>query len=700
VNNSLAITSVALLCTALWACGGGGGEQKTPEAPQPPTAPRSLVAAAGNGEVTLGWQIVAQATSYNLYLAAESGVNPVNYTTLNDGAMLPRVPNPTTVINLDNGTLYSFVVTALNAAGESDISNQAQATPLGPPSSNANLSGLSLGAGTLTPMFDPAVTAYSSDVPLATANVTVTPSSEDSAATLTVNGTAVVSGAHGAPLPLGEGANVIDIVVTAQDGITTRTYSVSVTRQSASNFAQQAFVKASNSDAGDGFGYAVALAGDTLVVGAPFEASIDANEDDSSAPDAGAVYVFVRSNDAWTQQAYIKASNAGITDEFGYSVAVSGDTLAVGAHNEASAVSGIDGNQLNNSAAGAGAVYVFTRDGAGNWSQQAYIKASNTGAGDEFGASVALAGDTLAVGAPLEDSATDIINGEQLNESAANAGAVYVFVRNGAGTWQQQAYVKASNTDAGDRFGHRVAMSGDTLAVSARDEDSASVGVGGDQAGDMAVNSGAAYVFVRDGNGQWTQQAYVKASNAGANDIFGASLVLDNDTLAVGSPYEDSAANTINGEQLNEDAFNAGAAYVFVRDGNGLWSQQAYVKSANSETRDLFGWSIALSGDTLLVGATGEASASTGVNSEAGGNDADEAGAAYVFVRNAGLWSQSAYVKPSNTGTEDQFGIGVAVSGETLAIGARAEDSDGTGIDPVPNEDAVDSGAGYVYFRD
>jgi hypothetical protein len=192
----------------------------------------------------------------------------------------------------------------------------------------------------------------------------------------------------------------------------------------------------------------------------------------------------------------------------------------------------------------------------------------------------------------------------------------------------------------------------------------------------------------------------VKASNAGANDIFGASLVLDNDTLAVGSPYEDSAANTINGEQLNEDAFNAGAAYVFVRDGNGLWSQQAYVKSANSETRDLFGWSIALSGDTLLVGATGEASASTGVNSEAGGNDADEAGAAYVFVRNAGLWSQSAYVKPSNTGTEDQFGIGVAVSGETLAIGARAEDSDGTGIDPVPNEDAVDSGAGYVYFRD
>jgi hypothetical protein len=614
--------------------------------------------------------------------------------------MLPRVPNPTTVINLDNGTLYSFVVTALNAAGESDISNQAQATPLGPPSSNANLSGLSLGAGTLTPMFDPAVTAYSSDVPLATANVTVTPSSEDSAATLTVNGTAVVSGAHGAPLPLGEGANVIDIVVTAQDGITTRTYSVSVTRQSASNFAQQAFVKASNSDAGDGFGYAVALAGDTLVVGAPFEASIDANEDDSSAPDAGAVYVFVRSNDAWTQQAYIKASNAGITDEFGYSVAVSGDTLAVGAHNEASAVSGIDGNQLNNSAAGAGAVYVFTRDGAGNWSQQAYIKASNTGAGDEFGASVALAGDTLAVGAPLEDSATDIINGEQLNESAANAGAVYVFVRNGAGTWQQQAYVKASNTDAGDRFGHRVAMSGDTLAVSARDEDSASVGVGGDQAGDMAVNSGAAYVFVRDGNGQWTQQAYVKASNAGANDIFGASLVLDNDTLAVGSPYEDSAANTINGEQLNEDAFNAGAAYVFVRDGNGLWSQQAYVKSANSETRDLFGWSIALSGDTLLVGATGEASASTGVNSEAGGNDADEAGAAYVFVRNAGLWSQSAYVKPSNTGTEDQFGIGVAVSGETLAIGARAEDSDGTGIDPVPNEDAVDSGAGYVYFRD
>ncbi|MDH3715723.1 MAG: FG-GAP repeat protein [Gammaproteobacteria bacterium] len=151
---------------------------------------------------------------------------------------------------------------------------------------------------------------------------------------------------------------------------------------------------------------------------------------------------------------------------------------------------------------------------------------------------------------------------------------------------------------------------------------------------------------------------------------------------------------------MNEAAFNAGAAYVFVRDGNGLWSQQAYIKSANSETRDLFGWSIALGGDTLLVGATGEASASTGVNSEPGNNDADEAGAAYVFVRSAGLWSQSTYIKPSNTGAEDQFGIGVAVSGDTLAIGARAEDSDGIGIDPIPDNDAADSGAGYVYFRE
>src|SRR5262249_46049315 len=145
---------------------------------------------------------------------------------------------------------------------------------------------------------------------------------------------------------------------------------------------------------------------------------------------------------------------------------------------------GIGGNQADNSAFQAGAVYVFTRSGA-TWSQQAYLKASNTDAFDEFGASVALSagGSTLAVGPTRESSAATGIGGNPADNSASLAGAVYVFTRSGA-TWSQQAYLKASNTDAGDNFGGSVALSADgsTLAVGTRLEASAATGIGGNSA--------------------------------------------------------------------------------------------------------------------------------------------------------------------------------------------------------------------------
>src|SRR5262249_12475652 len=152
------------------------------------------------------------------------------------------------------------------------------------------------------------------------------------------------------------------------------------------------------------------------------------------------------------------------------------------------------------SASNAGAVYVFTRSGS-LWNLQAYIKASNTEAGDSFGASVALAADgsILAVGAPLEDSSATGINNSQAN-GATDSGAVYVFARSGS-VWAQQAYVKASNTGAGDEFGFSVALSPDglTLAAGAIAEDSAATGVGGDQSSNAASNAGAAYTFARTG---------------------------------------------------------------------------------------------------------------------------------------------------------------------------------------------------------
>src|SRR5690349_9185924 len=148
------------------------------------------------------------------------------------------------------------------------------------------------------------------------------------------------------------------------------------------------------------------------------------------------------------QQGYLKASNTNANDQFGYLIAFSGDTLVVGAPQEGSNATGVNGDQANNSAPNAGAVYVFTRTG-GVWTQQAYLKASNTDANDQFGVSVALSGDTLAVGAMFEDSNATGVNGNQADNSAPGAGAVYVFTRTG-GVWTQQAYLKASNTDAND----------------------------------------------------------------------------------------------------------------------------------------------------------------------------------------------------------------------------------------------------------
>jgi hypothetical protein len=197
-------------------------------------------------------------------------------------------------------------------------------------------------------------------------------------------------------------------------------------RQIVAQLVQQGYLKASNTEANDVFGYSVALAGDTLAVGVPGEASaatgINGNQVDNSAPNSGAVYVFTRTNGIWSQQAYLKASNTETNDGFGGSVALDGDTLAVGATGEASA----NGNQTNNSAPESGAAYVFTRTGS-TWTQQAYVKASNAEGLDLFGSSIALAGDTLIVGALFKASAATGVNGNQVNNNAPDSGAAYVF---------------------------------------------------------------------------------------------------------------------------------------------------------------------------------------------------------------------------------------------------------------------------------
>jgi hypothetical protein len=226
---------------------------------------------------------------------------------------------------------------------------------------------------------------------------------------------------------------------------------------------------------------------------------IDGVQASDTAPDGGAVYIFARDGSAWTQQAYVKASNTDAGDGFGLSVALSADasTLAVGAIQEDSAAIGVNGEELNNAAPGSGAAYVFTRTGS-TWAQQAYLKASNTDVLDELGFSVALSadGNLIAIGSYLESSNAIGLGGDQSNNSARGAGAVYELTRSGS-AWSMQDYVKASNTGAGDGFGNAVALSGSgsTLAVAAFHEASAATGLDGDGADNSAGFGGAAYVF-------------------------------------------------------------------------------------------------------------------------------------------------------------------------------------------------------------
>jgi hypothetical protein len=473
-------------------------------------------------------------------------------------------------------------------------------------------------------------------------------------------------------------------------------------------WAQEAYVKASNTASDDLFGFAVALSadGNTLAVGAPWEDSaiggINGNPFNNLSHESGAVYVFRRSESGWAQEAYVKASSPHFSDHFGSAVALSrdGNSLAVGSPNESG---GPSGNGLS------GAVYVFQRAGS-TWSQEAYVKASNAGFDDNFGHAVALSGDgnTMAVTAPRESSNAKGVNGDQNNNQVPNSGAAYVFRRTRCG-WIQRAYVKASNTGAAngtgipEGFGLSAALSSDgsTLAIGAPGEASNATGIDGNQLDPSAPESGAVYVF-RFAGGVWAQEAYVKASNAGAGDRFGEAVSLSGDgaALAVGAAFERSNATGVDGNQADNSLTNSGAAYLFRRAAS-TWTQEAYLKASNTERGDLFGSYVALSADgsTLAVTASWEASGASGINGLQLSNSMPGAGAVYVFRRPTGAWAQEAYVKASNPGETNKFGNGVlSADGRTFAAGALYESSSATGINGNQADTSESrSGAAYLF---
>jgi len=394
------------------------------------------------------------------------------------------------------------------------------------------------------------------------------------------------------------------------------------------------------------------------------------------------------------QSAYIKASNTGQADLFGFSIAIDGDVLAVAAENEASNATGVDGEQDDETARFSGAVYVYRNTEMG-WVQEAYVKASNTQTPDQFGHALVLQGDLMAVTAINESSDATGVNGNQGNNNASFSGAVYIFHRIN-GQWIQEAYLKASNTEAQDGFGWSLSLDGNRLAVGSLLEDSGALGVNGDESDNSAPNSGAVYLFERT-NGEWVQTDYIKASNTGAEDQFGYQVALQGGTLAVSSRFEDSASVGIDGNQSDNSAVDSGAVYVYTLE-EGQWLQQAYIKASNTDPDDQFGQSLAMHNGQLLVGAYLEDSISTGINGDQSNNSLSESGAAYVFSRENGVWSQQAYLKPDVIDGSDLFGSSAAIHDNLILIGATTEDSSSMGVDgDALNNLATNSGAAYLF---
>ena len=356
-----------------------------------------------------------------------------------------------------------------------------------------------------------------------------------------------------------EDSNATGIDGDATDNSSSNSGAVYIFKYSGSAWVQSAYLKASNTSASAEFGRNIAISGDGNTV------AVGSYREDTTATDSGAVYIF-RYSSGWTQEALLKASTAEASDHFGMSMSLSynGNVVAIGAQDEDSSATGIDGDESDNSASSSGAVYVFKY--SSSWTQNAFIKASNSEAGDYFGTFVSLSsdGNTLAVGANGEDSSSTTIDANSSDNTLSASGAVYVF-RYSSG-WTQQSYIKPTTLSSNDAFGSavRLSSSGNILAVTSTGEDSDATGIGGDGTNDNASGSGAVYLF-KYSDSAWSQNAYIKASNTEASDAFGSSISLDSDgsRLAVGSRGEDSQATNINGDQTDNTYSSAGAVYLY-----------------------------------------------------------------------------------------------------------------------------------------
>ncbi|RYY74728.1 MAG: hypothetical protein EOO52_10345 [Gammaproteobacteria bacterium] len=500
------------------------------------------------------------------------------------------------------------------------------------------------------------------------------------------------------------------------------------------------YLKASNTDSNDWFGWSIALSGDgkTLAVGAPAESSnatgVNGDQTDNTSTATGAVYVFVKIDGSWSQQAYIKSPHArdsidGVTRlpntnlRFGYNLALStdGNTLAVTAINEdgtsvgvncgpyfktySSSSSNSQGYVIRETNYDVGAAYIFKRTN-GVWTHQAYFKPRFNLSGLSFGFSLALSGDgtTLAVGTVADN-----------------------FLTSGVKSLTTTACVDPSNSDSSlsvaSSVSSSVSSSKSSLTSLSGNSSSSSLFAGG-------IESGAVYVY-RLVEGTWVEEAYVKPSDSNNSDFFGTSITLsqDGNLMAVGAPEEDSKDSgstnaTITLEGITE-YLDTGAVYIFEKPGD-TWTEQVKIKPTVVGWKQSFGASVALSldGNTLAVGAPNDWSKAVGVNGNPNDYEykvlvfADYSlsryrilptedstfgiGAAYIFSKLGSTWSQEAYLKPPTNLFRYHFGMSLSLSGNgnVLAVGSMLESSQAKGINgDVLDTSANESGAAYVFKR-
>ena len=378
---------------------------------------------------------------------------------------------------------------------------------------------------------------------------------------------------------------------------------------------QQTKVVASDAAANDNFGNAVAFSGDTIVVGAYLN-------NIGAVADQGSAYVFTRSGSGWTFQQKLSASDGLASDYFGASVAISGDTIVIGAsYDDIGAV------------ADQGSAYVFTRS-AGVWTQQAKLNANNGYTQNVFGSSVAISGDTIAIASP------------GINNVWPDS--IYIFTREGI-VWTQQQQLTVSGSDIGPGMdGNRptaLSFSGSILAV----------GLANYNYNGSLYRSGAVVIFTLTGS-TWSQQAKLLNSDSAQFSYFGNSVSLSGNTLAVGAYSKDEPGRT-----------DQGAVYIFTTNGS-TWTQQAKLLASDGLASDYFGSSVSLFGDTLLIGAPGDDFPQT-IGSF------NDQGSVYAFTRSGSTWTQYAKFSDTSGATSDVFGSSVVLAGDTFITGAPSDDA-------------------------